>query len=161
RSIIVAPWDGIVTEVSEIGTAAFSFTGKEIVKMVGLDPLIALVEVSERNASRVKVGTMAEVRLANGTTKEGRIRYVSPSASENTRTYRVEIEISTPDYAIPDGISAEAPIPLEATPATRVARSALVFSSSGELGVRTVGGDGKVGFLPVSIVEDEQSFMWL
>ena len=40
-------------------------------------------------------------------------------------------------------------------------RSALVFSSSGELGVRTVEEGGKVGFLPVSIVEDEQSLMWL
>ena len=47
------------------------------------------------------------------------------------------------------------------TPATRVPRSALIFSSSGELGVRTVGGDSKVGFVPVSIVEDDQNFMWL
>ena len=28
-------------------------------------------------------------------------------------------------------------------------------------GVRTVGGDSKVGFVPVSIVEDDQNFMWL
>ncbi len=161
RSIIIAPWDGVVTEVSEVGTAAFSFTGKEIIKMVGLDPVLALVEVSERNAARVKVGTMAEVRLANGLTRQGRIRYVSPSASENTRTYRVEVEIENPDYLIPDGISAETTIPLEPTPAARVPRSALVFASSGELGVRTVEEGGKVGFVPVSIVEDEQSFMWL
>ncbi|MBX9823932.1 MAG: efflux RND transporter periplasmic adaptor subunit [Xanthobacteraceae bacterium] len=161
RAIIVAPWDGIVTEVSEVGTAAFSFTGKEIVKMVGLDPLLALVEVSERNAARVKVGTMADVRLANGLTRKGRIRYVSPSASEGTRTYRVEVQMDNPDYLIPDGITAEATIPLEPTPAARVPRSALVFSSSGELGVRTVEDGGKVGFMPVSIVEDEQSFMWL
>lgn len=161
RSIITAPWDGVVTEVSEVGTAAFSFTGKEIVKMVGLDPLLALVEVSERNVARVKVGTMAEVRFANGMTRQGRIRYVSPSASENTRTYRVEVQIENPDYLIPDGITAEATIPLEPTPATRVSRSALIFASSGELGVRTVEEGGKVGFVPVSIVEDEQSFMWL
>lgn len=161
RAIITAPWDGVVTEVSEVGTAAFSFTGKEIVKMVGLDPVLALVEVSERNAARVKAGSTAEVRLANGLTRQGRIRYVSPSATESTRTYRVEIQVDNPDYLIPDGISAEATIPLEPTPATRVPRSALVFSSSGELGVRTVADGGKVGFMPVSIVEDEQSFMWL
>jgi multidrug efflux system membrane fusion protein len=161
RAIITAPWDGIVTEVSEVGTAAFSFTGKEIIKMVGLDPVLALVEVSERNVARVKVGTMAEVRFANGLTRTGRIRYVSPSASESTRTYRVEVQIENPDYLIPDGITAEATIPLEATPATRVPRSALVFASSGELGVRTVEDGGKVGFVPVSIVEDEQSLMWL
>jgi membrane fusion protein, multidrug efflux system len=46
-------------------------------------------------------------------------------------------------------------------PATRVPRSALTFSSKGELGVRTVGDDGIVGFRTISIVEDEQSFMWV
>jgi multidrug efflux system membrane fusion protein len=161
RSIITAPWDGIVTEVSEVGTAAFSFTGKEIVKMVGLDPVLALVEVSERNAARVKVGTMADVRLANGLTRQGRIRYVSPSASDGTRTYRVEVEIENPDYVIPDGITAEVTIPLAPVEASRVPRSALIFSSAGDLGVRIVDQDGKVGFAPTAIVEDDQAFMWL
>lgn len=161
RSIITAPWDGVITEVSEVGTAAFSFTGKEIIKMVGLDPVLALVEVSERNAARVKVGTMAEVRLANGLTRQGHIRYVSPSASENTRTYRVEVELPNADYLIPDGITAEVTIPLAPVEASRVPRSALIFSSAGDLGVRTVDKDGKVGFVATSIVEDDQAFMWL
>jgi multidrug efflux system membrane fusion protein len=161
RSIILAPWDGIITEVSEVGTAAFSFTGKEIIKMVGLDPVLALVEVSERNAARVKVGTMADVRFANGLTRQGRIRYVSPSASDNTRTYRVEVEVENLDYLIPDGISAEVTIPLAPVEASRVPRSALIFSSAGDLGVRIVDRDGKVGFVPAAIAEDEQAFMWL
>ena len=40
-------------------------------------------------------------------------------------------------------------------------RSALTFSSAGDLGVRTVDDDGKVAFVPVSVVEDEQSHMWV
>ena len=52
-------------------------------------------------------------------------------------------------------------MPLSPVPATRVPRSALTFSSAGELGVRAVDADGTVGFIPVSVVEDEQSFMWL
>lgn len=161
RSIITAPWDGVITEVSEVGTAAFSFAGKEIVKMVGLDPVLALVEVSERNAASVKVGATAEVRLANGLSRQGRVRYVSSSASENTRTYRVEVELPNADYLIPDGITAEVTIPLAPVEASRVPRSALIFSSAGDLGVRTVGNDGKVGFVATSIVEDDQAFMWL
>ena len=46
-------------------------------------------------------------------------------------------------------------------PATRVPRSALTFSSAGDLGVRTVDADDMVDFVPVSVVEDEQSFMWV
>ena len=33
--------------------------------------------------------------------------------------------------------------------------------TGGELGVRAVGDDGKVAFVPVSILEDEQTFMWV
>ncbi len=50
---------------------------------------------------------------------------------------------------------------LEPIPLTRVARSALTFSSGGDLGVRAVDADGKVQFHRVSVHEDEQVFMWL
>ena len=33
RGIITAPWDGVITEVSEVGTSAFAFTGKEIARI--------------------------------------------------------------------------------------------------------------------------------
>ena len=52
------------------------------------------------------------------------------------------------DGAIPDGITAEVALPLAPVPATRVPRSALTFSSAGELGVRVVDDDGIVGFVP-------------
>jgi multidrug efflux system membrane fusion protein len=161
RGVITAPWDGVITEVSEVGTSAFAFTGKEIAQIVGLDPMLAVVEVSERKVANVKVGDTAEVKLVSGQTREGRIRYVSKSAVPATRTYRVEVELSNADSAIPDGITAEVTIPLSPTPATRVPRSALVVSSAGDIGVRTVDGQDKVGFLPTTIVEDDQRSMWL
>jgi multidrug efflux system membrane fusion protein len=161
RSIITAPFDGVVTEVSQVGTAAFAFAGKEIVQIVGLDPMLAIVEVSERKVANVKVGDTAEVRLVSGQVREGRIRYVSKSAAAATRTYKVEVELPNADHTIPDGITAEVTIPLTPVPATRVPRSALVVSSAGDIGVRTVDAQGKVGFVPTSVVEDDQRFMWL
>src|SRR5262249_61306841 len=65
------------------------------------------------------------------------------------------------DANIPDGITAEVSVPLAPVPATRLPRSALTFSSGGNLGVRTVDADGTVGFLPIFVVEDEQGFMWV
>jgi multidrug efflux system membrane fusion protein len=162
RGLVTAPWSGIVTDVAaEVGTSAFSFTGREIAQIVALDPMLAVVEVSERKVGSIKVGDKAEVRLVTGRTIEGRIRFVSQSASQATRTYRVEVEMDNADGAIPDGITAEVAIPLTPIPATRVPRSALTFSSAGDLGVRTVDGGGKVGFAPISVIEDEQSFMWV
>jgi multidrug efflux system membrane fusion protein len=162
RGIITAPWDGVITELtSEVGGAALSFMGKEFGQLVALNPMLAVVEVSERRRHAVKLGQTAEIRLVNGQTATGKVRYVSPSASQTTRTYRIEIEIPNPDLAIPDGITAEVSIPLDPMPATRIPRSALTYSAAGVLGVRIVNQGGIVEFVPIGIVEDDQAFMWV
>jgi multidrug efflux system membrane fusion protein len=45
--------------------------------------------------------------------------------------------------------------------ATRVPRSALTFSSAGDLGVRMVDDKDVVQFVPVALAADEQQFMWV
>jgi membrane fusion protein, multidrug efflux system len=162
RGVVRAPWDGIINDVPvEVGGAAFSMQGREIAQLVSLDPMLAVVEVAERRLGGIAVGDSADVRLVTGQTASGRVRFVSKSASPATRTYRVEIEIPNADGKIPDGITAEVSIRLAPVMATRVPRSALTFSSAGELGVRTVNGTSDVVFRSVTIVEDEQAFMWV
>lgn len=162
RGYVRAPWDGVITEtVAEVGGAAFSMAGKEVVQMVALDPMLAVAEVSELKLAGIKLGDAAEVRLVTGQKAIGRVRFVSKSASPTTRTYRVEVEMNNADGAIPDGITAEVAIPMAPVEAARVPRSALTFSSAGELGVRIVSGDHKVDFARVSVVEDDQAFMWV
>jgi multidrug efflux system membrane fusion protein len=162
RGVVRAPWDGVVSDVAvEVGKAAFSFAGADILTIVGLDPMLAVVEVAERKLGGIKLGDAAQVRLVTGETVSGRIRFVAKTASSNTRTYRVEIELPNPNWAIPDGVTAEVSIPLAPVEAARVPRSALTFSSAGELGVRTVDAAGVVQFAPVTVVEDEHSHMWV
>jgi membrane fusion protein, multidrug efflux system len=162
RGVIRAPWDGVVSDLTvEVGKAAFSFAGADLCTIVALDPMLAVVEVSERRLSGVKIGDMADVRLVTGATVHGKVRFVSPTASQTTRTYRIEIELPNADGAIPDGITAEVSIPLAPVPATSVPRSALTFASNGDIGVRTVDQNGVVGFVPVKIIEDEQTVMWV
>src|SRR5205085_7760065 len=134
--------------------------GKEIAHIIALDPMLAVVEAAERNLGGIKVGAPAEIRLVTGQKVSGRVRFVSKSAAAATRTYRVEVEVPNADGAIPDGITAEVAIPLAAVPATRVPRSALTFSSAGDLGVRVVDTGNKVVFTPVSVVDDQQENMW-
>jgi multidrug efflux system membrane fusion protein len=162
RGVVRAPWSGIINDVPvEVGGAAFSMAGKEIAQLVSLDPMLAVVEVAERKLGGIKVGDPATVRLVTGHTATGRVRFVSKTASQTTRTYRVEIEVPNPDGAIPDGITAEVAIKLAPAMASRVPRSALTFSSAGDLGVRAVNDRGQVAFVPVSMVEDDQAFMWV
>jgi len=146
---------------AEVGGAAFSMAGKEIATLVALDPMLAVVEVSERKLAGIKVGETAEVRLVTNQTVTGRVRYVSSSASATTRTYRVEVEMANADGKIPDGITAEVVVSLKAVPAAKVPRSALTISSAGDIGVRVVGDGDVVAFVPVKIVEDQQDTMWL
>jgi multidrug efflux system membrane fusion protein len=162
RSFVRAPWDGVITDVPiEVGGAAFSFQGKEVATLVALDPMLAVVEVSERKLAGVKIGETAQVKLITGQTVSGRVRYVSKSASATTRTYRVEVEMANADGAIPDGISAEVAVALKAIPATPVPRSALTISSAGDIGVRVVDASDSVEFVPVQVIEDQQGTMWL
>jgi multidrug efflux system membrane fusion protein len=160
RGAVRAPWSGVVTDVPVEPGQAVTAT-KEIAQIVALDPMLVVVEVSERKLPGVKVGAEVSVRLITGGEARGRIRFVSKSASQTTRTYRVEVEVSNPDGAIPDGITSEVAISLAPEPATRVPRSALTFSSAGDLGVRVVDAQNKVAFVPVTVSEDEQTHMWV
>jgi multidrug efflux system membrane fusion protein len=135
--------------------------GREIATIVALDPMLAVVEVAERKLAGIKAGDPAEVRLVTGERAFGKIRFVAKTASQATRTYRVEIELPNADAKIPDGITAEVSVALAPVSATRIPRSALTFSSGGDLGVRIVGGDDIVGFVAVNVVEDEQTSMWV
>jgi multidrug efflux system membrane fusion protein len=123
--------------------------------------MLAVVEVAERKLAGVKIGDEAEVRLITGVSARGRVRHVAKTASQSTRTYRVEIEVPNPDISIPDGITAEVSLPLASVAATRVPRSALTIASNGNIGVRAVSQDNVVGFVPIAVVEDEQSSMWV
>ncbi len=166
RGQIRAPWSGIVNSVpAELGQSMSAGgpagSANDIAQLISLDPIIAVVEVSERRLHGLKVGAPAEIRLVTGEVALGKIRYISRSASETTRTYRVDVEAPNPDNRIPDGITVEVAVSLEPTPSAELPRSALVFSSKGELGVRTVGPDNKVGFSKVSITEDRNQTMWV
>jgi membrane fusion protein, multidrug efflux system len=162
RGFVRAPFSGIVNDLTiEVGGSSLPMMGKEIGSIVSLDPMLAVVEVSERRLAGLRQGELAEVKLTTGERVTGKIRYVAKTATQNTRTYRVEVELANPDGAIPDGITAEVAIPVKATPAARVPRSALTIASTGDIGVRTVDENGTVAFSRVNIVEDEQTYMWI
>lgn len=169
RIRIVAPWDGVVDQVSAeqgqflmmMPAMGASAGPNEIARMIALDPIIAIVEVSEKRLGGIRLGEAAELRLVSGEVVKGKVRYISKSASATTRTYRVDIEAPNPGNRIADGITAEVAISLAAVEATKVPRSALVFSAEGKLGIRIVTAESKVAFVPVELVSDEQQSMWV
>jgi multidrug efflux system membrane fusion protein len=160
RGEVLAPITGTVNEVPvEVGQALQ--VGGTIAEVIALDPMLAVVEIAERQLAGVKVGDKAEVRLVTGQKTEGQVRFISRKASQQTRTYRVEIGIDNKSGAIPDGVTAEVALRLAPVPSARVPRSALTFSAEGRLGVRAVDAAARVAFVPVTVVEDGQAELWV
>jgi multidrug efflux system membrane fusion protein len=160
RGLIRAPITGVVSN-APMTTGQAMQPGDMVAEVIALDPMLAVAEVAERQLGEIKVGDSANVRLVTGQTASGRVRYVSPTASTGTRTYRVEVELDNSDHAIADGVTAEVEFKLEPKPAVRLPRSALTFSAEGQLSVRTVGADGIVASVPVTIVEDARDDLWV
>lgn len=159
RGTVLAPIDGVVDKVpAEIGQALQN--GGNIAEVIGLDPMLAVAELTERRLGQVRVGDAARVRLVTGQEVEGKVRFVSSRAVPQTRTYRIEIAIANPDVAIRDGVTAEIELDLAPVTATPLPRSALTFSAAGKLGVRVVV-DGVVAFAPLTLVEDSNDTVWV
>lgn len=153
RNEVKAPFDGIVDRVPvELGSAVMQ--GGEIATVLALDPIIARGEISERDLSFINNGDEADVRLVNGETVTGKLRYISRDASAATRTFRVEVAIPNAEGAIPAGMTAE--ITLRATPADAVMlpRSVVTLSDQGDLGIRAVDQANKVVFFPIDLIDD-------
>lgn len=160
RRLVKAPISGVVSNVPVSAGQALE-TGSVVAQIVALDPMLAVAEVAERQLADIRVGSMATVRLVTGREETGVVRFVSPTASGGTRTYRVEVELKNADRTIADGVTAEVEFQLAATDAVRLPRSALTFSTSGELSVRTVTSDGMVASVPVAIIEDARDQVWV
>lgn len=160
RGVVLAPSDGVVNDVpANLGQSLQP--GAPVAEVLSLNPLLAVVEISELRLRGIKAGDPAEIRLVNGETYKGVVKFISSSASPQTRTYRVDVSVPNPDNLIPDGVTAEVTMSLQPVSATKVARSALTFSSEGKLGVRVAGEGNKVAFVPVGLVEDQSEFLYV
>lgn len=160
RGVVRAPIAGMVSNVPVTRGEALQ-PDDVVAEIIALDPMLAIVEVAERRLGNIAVGDRAKAHLVTGQIVEGIVRYVSPTGSPGTRTYRVEVELDNSDHTIADGVTAEVEFRLAPVAAVRVPRSALTFSAAGELSLRTVGDDDIVATVPVSIVEDDLELVWV
>ena len=160
RAQVLAPIAGVVSDLG-VTTGQAVQPGAAVAEIVALNPMLAIVEIAERQLGGLRAGDQAKVWLVTGGAVDGTVRFVSPTASEGTRTYRVDVEIPNGDGAIPDGVTAEVTFELAPVPAARVPRSALTFSAEGVLSVRVVDDQGTVSSVPVEVAEDGSSEVWL
>jgi len=160
NTTIRAPFDGVVVaREAEIGD--FIDKGDPVVRIIDLDPVLAVAQISERDRGRVTVGAPARVTLVGGREVSGRVHFVTTEAEPATRTFRIEIELPNPTAEIPDGITAEIRLPLGEVIAHLVSPSILTLTNDGTIGVKTLGPDNRVRFRPTQIIGDGTDGVWL
>ncbi|MBJ3777453.1 efflux RND transporter periplasmic adaptor subunit [Acuticoccus mangrovi] len=160
RTVVEAPIAGIVQEpIAEVG--ARLAVGDVCATIVDADPIVITGQVSERDISQVREGVTAEITLVTGESVKGTVVFISRTADADTRTFTVEIHVPNPDGTLRAGVTAEARIPLPAIKAHRLSPGILTLADNGAVGVRTVGEDDKVAFMPVKIVMQDTEGFWV
>ena len=160
RTLIRAPFGGVVEQtLLEVGSYAQPAT--PCVRIVDLDPMLLVGQVSERDVSRLAIGGTAIGVLASGETATGTISFIGNQADSATRTYRVEATVANPHHRLLSGATADIAIVVGEVGAHQISSAVLALDDAGQLGVRTVDADSRVQFRPVEIVADADEGVWV
>jgi multidrug efflux system membrane fusion protein len=120
-----------------------------------------VAEVPESDINKVTEGQQVILNLITGETIEGKLTFVSKSASNLTRTFKVEAEIENKNGFIRDGITSEMIIKTSKIKAHKITPSVLMLNDKGILGIKIIRDLDIVKFLPITILEDSEDGIWV
>lgn len=108
RITVRAPASGIITERAVNAGAGIS-AGTNLFTISNLSIVYVIANVPEANIGSLREGTPAEIRSAalGGGAINGRISYIDPRLSEETRTARARIEVPNPGERLKAGMFVE------------------------------------------------------
>ncbi|MDA7593075.1 efflux RND transporter periplasmic adaptor subunit [Rhodobacteraceae bacterium] len=160
RISLKAPFAGILeTDTAELGTLLQP--GALCAKIIQLNPIKFVGFASETELNKIVKGSSATAKIINGKEIEGKVTFISRSADQTTRTFRVEIEASNADLSISKGQTSEILIASDGTQAHLLPQSALTLNDDGALGVRTVDDASTVVFFETDLIRDTMKGVWL
>jgi len=160
RLVMHAPFDGILeADTAELG--ALLQPGALCATVIKMDPIRLVGFVSEAQVDRLERGALAGGRLASGREVMGRVSFIARAADEQTRTFRVEVEVDNPYNNIREGQSAEMLIQAAGQEGHLLPGSALTLDDDGTLGVRAIDEDDRVIFKPATVLRDTAEGVWL
>ncbi|MCY3621936.1 MAG: efflux RND transporter periplasmic adaptor subunit [Gammaproteobacteria bacterium] len=160
RIYVRAPFEGVVEDVQlEVGD--YAQLGTPCARIVDLDPMLLIGQVTERNADRLAVGSPATGRLSTGAEVSGTISFVGYEADPGTRTYRVEVTVPNADSRLRSGVTAEIDIRVGELLAHKITPAVFALDDEGQLGVRIIGADYRVEFRLVEVVADDRDGVWV
>ncbi|MFC4701968.1 efflux RND transporter periplasmic adaptor subunit [Glaciecola siphonariae] len=157
---IKAPISGVIEQFSaEQGD--FVQVNSPVAVLLEQSPLIVRLPIAQQDVNKLSIGSEADISLSTGEELTGTLRYISPRANEQTRTFEVEIEINNADGKLRSGMSARAKIATEQAMAHFISPSLFSLGTGGEIGVKVVDSDNVVHFREVSILQSNTQGAWV
>ena len=158
RTEVKAPFSGFIEQIVKPGN--FLERGQVCATIIQLNPILFVAEVPEFNINKVETGQDVDIRLVTGEFVNGKLTFVSKSASPSTRTCKVESQIDNKNGLVRDGITAEMTIKTKLVMAHKISPSILLLNDEGKIGIRSVEND-IVKFHNITILEDSESGLWI
>ena len=158
RTEVKAPFSGYLEQIVKPGN--FLERGQVCATIIQLNPITFIAEVPEFNINKVEPGQNVILSLITGEIVEGNLTFVSKSASDSTRTFKVESQVTNINGTIRDGITAEMTIKTKKLLAHQISPSILMLNDDGKLGIRSVK-NSIVEFHEVEILEDSETGIWI
>lgn len=160
RLKITAPFEGLLeTDTAELGSLLQP--GTLCATILQLDPMKLVGFVPETEVDRVEIGALAGARLSGGQEVQGRVTFLSRSADQTTRTFRVEIQVPNADLSIRDGQTAEIIVSADGAQAHLLPQSSLTLNDDGDLGVRVIDENNLAQFAPLTLLRDTSEGVWV
>ena len=160
RMQIRAPFAGALQDRAvEVGD--YLSTGALVATVIDNRKLVVSGSIAENQQPLVRRGSLGRARLATGQTVQGRLRYVAPQADAATRTFAVELEIDNSAARLPVGVTADIELPVGEVLAHRVSPALLTLDEQGRVGVKLVGEDGRVRFVPAAVARSGTEGVWI
>lgn len=160
NTVIRAPFAGRLNEFT-LDEGEFVDSGDVVAEVLDNDPLTVVIQVPQVALSRLETGQMAEVKFITGETRTGAVGFIGSNADEQTRTFRVEVQVDNPESVMPAGLSARVAIPTGEARGHFISPAILSLGVSGDLGVKTVAEGNVVAFQEVSIVRAQTDGIWV
>ncbi|MDA9101801.1 efflux RND transporter periplasmic adaptor subunit [Gammaproteobacteria bacterium] len=158
RTEVKAPFSGYLEQIVKPGN--YLERGQVCATIIQLNPITFMAEVPEFKINKVKNDQGVVLKLVTGEEVEGKLTFVSKSASPSTRTFKVESQVKNPGGFIRDGLTADMTIKIDKVLAHKISPSILLLSDEGKLGIRSVK-ENLVEFNEIIILEDSADGVWI
>lgn len=157
---IKAPFTGMLERLL-VEEGDFVQVNGEVAVILEQHPLVVTLPIAQQDINKLAIGDSADITLATGEEVVGRLRYISPRANADTRTFAVEIEIDNAQGKLRSGTSARAKIQTTEVDAHYLSPALFSLGTDGDIGVKVVDDEDIVQFYPVQILQSDSNGAWV